>query len=70
MKKFDVKKKIFINISGRKKSIGIKDLMCIFECIIIYYFECIVFDWNECKKIKVYWEWKYENEYWIFDISL
>lgn len=51
-----------------KKIIGIKDLMCIFECIIIYYFKCIVFDWNECKKIKVYWEWK--NEYWIFDISL
>lgn len=70
MKKFDVKKKPFINTSGRKKSIGIKDLTCTFECIITYYSECIALDWNECKKIKAYWEWKNENEYWIFDTSL
>lgn len=53
-----------------KKIIGIKDLTCTFECIITYYSKCIALDWNECKKIKAYWEWKYENEYWIFDTSL
>lgn len=53
-----------------KKIIGIKDLMCIFECIIIYYFKCIFFDWNECKKNKGILRMKNENEYWIFDISL
>lgn len=51
-----------------KKIIGIKDLTCTFECIITYYSKCIALDWNECKKIKAYWEWK--NEYWIFDTSL
>lgn len=63
-------KKPFINTSGRKKIIGIKDLTCTFECIITYYSKCIALDWNECKKIKAYWEWKNENEYWIFDTSL
>lgn len=53
-----------------KKIIGIKDLTCTFECIITYYSKCIALDWNECKKIKAYWEWKNENEYWIFDTSL
>lgn len=63
-------KKPFINTSGRKKIMGIKDLTCTFECIITYYSKCIALDWNECKKIKAYWEWKNENEYWIFDTSL
>lgn len=53
-----------------KKIIGIKDLTCTFECIIIYYSKCIALDWNECKKNKGILRMKNENEYWIFDTSL
>lgn len=66
MKKFDVKKKPFINTSGRKKKHRHKRFDVHFWITLN---ASLLIEMN-AKKIKAYWEWKNENEYWIFDTSL